>query len=483
MKIEIEIKFYLKLLLLAFFAITNSFAVDMIKENDNTRCGFFNESPNDESRYLQNTAEINQTLGDEKKVNPKKSASVAEKEIILKAVMATFIIHGDLHKLVTPTLGETHALYYHYEILRLTEELTHKLVSQYKDEKKIDIACFSGYENLYAYSGLEQQMLALWFTDAMFAHKAGIDKLMAEKVEKEFYQSDIRGRTTAQNSGRTSTESVDSEDIPREIEEALDEEDNVSLIIPIDASPRVNFTATSAELIVHSPRPTTNTSNSSVFTNNAPNEISENGESNKIVASFIAPDGASTNDILRGKHNRKSYAFAIQNFSYGGKSLREALEMSDEMLVKLRKDLADFAEFYPKVEGFSNILIPHYKLHDKRKAAELEKDQRIADKKIQKLNDIRDKNNDELSNDIELASYALNKNVICIWNNNEGNHSLFFAYNNGENFIENTDTDVDLTSQNTIHLLYNEEEGCYHPLKREENTPITKLCNFFRLYN
>lgn len=202
-------KFCLILVFLICFGTTYSFAVDLIKENDRERCGLFNAAPTKESSYLKHTTEINQILSNEKKVDHKRRASLVDKEIILKAVMGTVIIHGLTKRLTIFEHDVKHVLYRHYEILRLTEELSYELVMQYKDKKKTDITCLDGYKNLYAYSGLEQKMLAAWFGEAMSAHQAGLNK---RAIEED--QSNQRKPTLdlESSSGRTSIETIDEED-------------------------------------------------------------------------------------------------------------------------------------------------------------------------------------------------------------------------------------------------------------------------------
>lgn len=441
---------YLTLLFFIFFGTTYSFSVDFIKENYNMRCTLFKATPTEESLYLKHTQtirkhteSINDVLGDRSKVNQKRPACKIEKEIILKAVMGTVIIHGQEYKLALPKFDESHGLYRHYEILRLTEELSHKLATQYQNKSGIDRACLDDYEDLYAFSGLGRDIFDSWFYETIVAHKTGVDT------------------RTKENSGRATPESISSR--CASAEKASDEVWRDSLVTSV---PALLGTVKLSEIITSSLPLTT------------PTGIHVGGESkdDESNESKMSNDG-----ILTVVRAGQSHTFRIQANPSAKRNLCGILEISDEKFTRLREDLVDFSEFYPQIEKLKNSRIESNKRMGKNNVvAQLEREQRIAQAKITKAKEMHGQTNDKFSNDIELVSYFLDKKTLYIWGYNlENNLALVAAYNEGENLIENQCT-FDVSFENTIHLY--RDEGHFYSLKREENTFTTKWHNFFRAF-
>lgn len=125
-------------------------------------------------KCLDHTKNINDVLKEEKKVDSRKHATLNEKEIILKAVMGTVIIHGleqsasIFDKRETLTSGST--LYQHFEILRLTELVTFDLLKQLNSGFS-NIDYLTGYDDLFSFSGLSKSTFSEWFNNVFSAHK------------------------------------------------------------------------------------------------------------------------------------------------------------------------------------------------------------------------------------------------------------------------------------------------------------------------
>jgi hypothetical protein len=174
--------FYLKLVV-ALFVATPCFAdgVDTIRVEDSLRCPAFNANPFDVSGYAPRTAKINVILKEERNVVDR-PAKTHEKETILKAVMASVVIHGfDINQtsVFKKTLDINTALGQHFEILRLTEALAGGLMGQL-DAGFMDIAALTGYENLYGFSGMGVDAYENWFRDVVNQHSPG---LMIKKID------------------------------------------------------------------------------------------------------------------------------------------------------------------------------------------------------------------------------------------------------------------------------------------------------------
>ena len=125
----------------ALFLITNhclASAVDFIDEENKLRCAIFNTKPNENNKVQaatsfedkdevlsKHTFTINSVLNDQNRVS-KVHATNEERKKILQAVMGSVIIHGNYpeYMLADHGLSETDEFYEHFEILRLTQELS-----------------------------------------------------------------------------------------------------------------------------------------------------------------------------------------------------------------------------------------------------------------------------------------------------------------------------------------------------------------------
>lgn len=175
---------YLKLIMTAFFLITPCLAdgVAIINDEHNKRLAEFNATPLAPETYTPHTTTINDILKDKHKVDVRRQASNAEKETILKAVMASVVIHkGDSkYRLPTHELNETHTLYKHFEILRLTEELADIYWRQFINTGNIRSGEFIN-SNLYTYSGLNWGVYFDFFYDVINQHHAGVSISIAQE--------------------------------------------------------------------------------------------------------------------------------------------------------------------------------------------------------------------------------------------------------------------------------------------------------------
>ncbi|MES2607172.1 MAG: hypothetical protein V4544_00335 [Pseudomonadota bacterium] len=188
-----KINFYFKLILVVCVAISHCFsnAVNIIETENTLRCSVFNTIPNHKNEVhtktiskdknealVEYTTTINTILIDQNRVS-KRHAELNEKKIILQAVMGSIIVHDNYpeHLLADHDLLATNELYKHFEILRLTQE-----VSKYFSMRKHENAKYNlkdddygdEYKNLYIYSGLTHDMLCDWFNEIYKAHTVGI---------------------------------------------------------------------------------------------------------------------------------------------------------------------------------------------------------------------------------------------------------------------------------------------------------------------
>ncbi|MDP4725324.1 MAG: hypothetical protein NWS47_03430 [Alphaproteobacteria bacterium] len=172
-----SIQFYLRLAVATFFVVTSCFAdgVKVIGDEYNARLGAFNADPLNVSTYEPHTVKINGILKEKRNVDVNRHASYMEKETILKAVMASVVIHGEdsTYRLPAHGLKESDSLYRHFEILRLTEELTGIYWAQFMSAGNIRIGELVD-SNLYAYSGLNWDVYSDWFKDVINEHSSGL---------------------------------------------------------------------------------------------------------------------------------------------------------------------------------------------------------------------------------------------------------------------------------------------------------------------
>ncbi|MES2253100.1 MAG: hypothetical protein V4482_05410 [Pseudomonadota bacterium] len=165
---------YLRFAPLAFFAITHYFAaasiahaVTYIEEQYDARC----EALHFQSETMPHTTHINALLSDESKVADR-AADDAEKEIILKAVMASVFIHGVSD---FPAIFDKRAhlagdkRHNHFEILRLTTELAGDLLNPGDAASVLDLP---KYTDLYTFSATNKDVFKRWFDDVCREHAA-----------------------------------------------------------------------------------------------------------------------------------------------------------------------------------------------------------------------------------------------------------------------------------------------------------------------
>lgn len=133
---------------------------------------------------------INTVLKDKERVDTKRHASTDEKKAILQSVMGTEILAHTYQDEKRQTLRLASELpvglaindprFKHFEILRLTEEVSQKLVAHVREygyeslyEVTLNRLIGNAYANLFAYSGLEEGVFFNWFKEVFESHKAG----------------------------------------------------------------------------------------------------------------------------------------------------------------------------------------------------------------------------------------------------------------------------------------------------------------------
>ena len=182
--------FYLKLVVALFVAMP-CFAdgVDIIGKEYGERQGKFNADPLNDSAYMPHTETINGVLKEERNVVVDRAANDGEKETILKAVMASVVIHGFdasatsvFDKRSTLTAGTM--LGKHFEILRLTEALAGDLMAQLSTGF-MNIAALAGYDDLYGFSGKGAGVFEGWFKDVVSKHSPGLAQRITLSLQKE----------------------------------------------------------------------------------------------------------------------------------------------------------------------------------------------------------------------------------------------------------------------------------------------------------
>ena len=157
------------------------------------RCSAFNvipdTSPADaikkKEEVAQHTQSITTLLNDTKKVSTRK-ATDAERKVILQAVMASEVTapirNADEYKKLTltshfPVLTQKDSLFRHFEVLRLTEKVSRTMVHQITENGLSAITSTIGenedLQTLCTYSGLEADMLLLWFKEVLERHTFG----------------------------------------------------------------------------------------------------------------------------------------------------------------------------------------------------------------------------------------------------------------------------------------------------------------------
>ena len=187
------ISFYLKLAVAIFFVAMPYFAsatvepekispvVRYVADQYGERLSKFNRKPLRPDTYEHHTHNIQRTL---KNVDERRHASDKEKELILKAVMGSVVIHGNdsTYRLPAHRLKEGNSRFRHFEILRLTEKLAVDLMGQLSTGF-MDINALTGYENLYDFSGKDVNIFKKWFEDVVNKHSPGLIKQMNRRVD------------------------------------------------------------------------------------------------------------------------------------------------------------------------------------------------------------------------------------------------------------------------------------------------------------
>lgn len=168
---------YLKFVITAIILSAPCFAdgVTIINNEHNERLAKFNAAPLAPETYTPHTMTINGILKNQNNVNAHRHATNTEKETILKAVMASVVIHGDnpSYRLPAHGLDQGGALYKHFEILRLTESLASDLMHQLS-VGFMDLTQLTNYGNLYSFSGKNISDFKNWFEDVLAEHNAGL---------------------------------------------------------------------------------------------------------------------------------------------------------------------------------------------------------------------------------------------------------------------------------------------------------------------
>ncbi|MES2253237.1 MAG: hypothetical protein V4482_06110 [Pseudomonadota bacterium] len=183
--------FYAKFIICALALAVQGFAaekqrieqtVGIIKTEHDLRCGEFNRN----IKVLQRTEKINDLLKNEGIVS-RTQAETDQKKTILQAVMAGQLIHfPELREQKfaasiydkRATLGATDYRYKHFEILRLTEELSFKIAGLTRGTGHYDGLTILGelndaYKDISTYSGVAIRDLAGWFAQAYKDHEQG----------------------------------------------------------------------------------------------------------------------------------------------------------------------------------------------------------------------------------------------------------------------------------------------------------------------
>ena len=162
--------------------------MNALKANYEQRRDIYNQNPIDTSLGGY-THVINDVLKKKENV-AKRHAEKSEKEVILKAVMGTALVHLDegttSYLLPKHGLQAGDVLYKHYEILRLTEKLAREYADKSREKGEIDLTVL-GYDILYAYSGIDQSMFSLWFKDILKEHSKGLGAY--DSAVKNLYKS------------------------------------------------------------------------------------------------------------------------------------------------------------------------------------------------------------------------------------------------------------------------------------------------------
>ena len=189
-----NINFSLNVMLAVFLIATQCFAdgVAYIANENENRCAKFNVNPLMPEAYTSHTENINDVLKEKTNVDAKRHATDNEKETILKAIMASVVIHGfdSTYRLPAHKIKVGDGLYQHFEILRLTEELTGGLLAQFNDGS-MNIHALTGYENLYGFSGKDVNTFKAWFEDVLEKHRPSLwaQKVNSVSADLKLYQS------------------------------------------------------------------------------------------------------------------------------------------------------------------------------------------------------------------------------------------------------------------------------------------------------
>lgn len=176
---------YLKFVITAIILSAPCFAdgVTTINNEHNERLAKFNAAPLAPETYTPHTMTINGILKNQNNVNAHRHATNTEKETILKAVMASVVIHGtdtrqtsiyDKRSTLTGTLGQ------HFEILRLTETLAAIYWDQFTKTGNIYSGEFVD-SNLYTYSGLDWGVYFDLFYGVINQHHIGVSTKIAQE--------------------------------------------------------------------------------------------------------------------------------------------------------------------------------------------------------------------------------------------------------------------------------------------------------------
>ncbi len=159
---------------ITFSLVTQSFAMQAVRDNYRWRHEAYNPFPADD-RIPGYTGELNKIFRNKPSNKP---AKPEEKRDILKAVMATALIHGDDMSLPAHGIDPNNVdLFRHYEILRITQKISQKLAADLVSDSLSDV--LNGIPNidevrsLEIYGGITTENLIGWFNEALNEHIDG----------------------------------------------------------------------------------------------------------------------------------------------------------------------------------------------------------------------------------------------------------------------------------------------------------------------
>lgn len=183
---------------ITFSLVTQSFAMQAVRDNYRWRHEAYNPFPADD-RIPGYTGELNKIFRNKPSNKP---AKPEEKRDILKAVMATALIHGDDMSLPAHGIDPNNVdLFRHYEILRITQEISQKLFKNLASDTLPnvlgEIRGIRDVNYLQTYGGITVGMLEEWFIEARNEHISGWSRI--EDSPQEFIDANHKQSADAIN--------------------------------------------------------------------------------------------------------------------------------------------------------------------------------------------------------------------------------------------------------------------------------------------